>query len=96
MSDHTRNIYSAFMASQDLISALGERPRIFLWLIKILMGKYAWHEFIIIKRHADAYSGYDLASWGYQLRDSKYHKKEEYTKWDYRPDWGREPEDGST
>ena len=87
---------AVFMCVQDMISALGERPKIFLFFIRLLMGRYAWHELINAKRLTDAYTGFDYSSIGYSLKDCEYHKKEEFTKWDYRPDWGREPEDGST
>ena len=82
---------SVFMCVQDIISALGERPKIFIPIIKLLMGKYAWHELILAKRITDLYCGFDRSKLGYgDLKDCEWHTKEEFTKWDYRPDWGRE------
>ncbi len=82
---------SVFMCVQDLISALGERPKIYLFFIRLLMGKYAWHELIAAKRLTDLYCGFDRANLGYSddLKEYSWHRDEAFQKWDYRPDWGK-------
>ncbi len=78
---------TVYACTEDLIKALGERPAILRWLIRILMGKYAWHELVLAKRHIEKYTGFDCGNWGYGLEGCEYHKDKNLNSWAYMPEW---------
>lgn len=59
------------MAALDFVRALHDRPRIFRWLFKIAVGRYAYREYQIFVWGLDV-QGYD-PFWGYDLEDMDYH-----------------------
>ncbi|MHB0967409.1 MAG: hypothetical protein ACYC36_13250 [Bellilinea sp.] len=85
--DHVQYIASHFTAAiwgLDMLRALQERPRLFQWAIRLLMGRYAWRELIglrdeLIKR------GYGFSgNFNYGIEGANYHKDK--TPWDLRCD----------
>ena len=80
MSKFSDMAYRVFGFTEDMIGALGERPRIFLWIIRLLMGKYAWHELVGAKRIIDLDYGTDRGLMGYGLEGMDYHKTKEFNK----------------
>ncbi len=78
---------TVYACTEDFIKALGERPVLFRWLIRLLLGKYAWHELILAKRHVEQHMGFDCGNWGYGLEGCEYHKDKSLNKWAYMPEW---------
>ena len=57
---------------QDFWSAFLDRPKIFRWMARIFMGKYAYRELYGSKESLDKYGWF--ISDGYCLQNQEYHK----------------------
>ena len=75
MNVEAHDEYGAIISwAEDFYYALEERPKIFRWLFKIIIGKYAWREFLgliecmLIGGHIMLYYA------GYGLEEQDYHK----------------------
>jgi len=57
----------------DFIRAYSERPRIFRWIMRRLMGKYAYRELLGLRDSLEA-DGHSTDFW-YGLENMDYHKE---------------------
>ena len=74
-------MYSAFGWGLDFWRAFLERPKVVRWLVKTLMGKYAWSEIVGLKMGLEK-DGYSSPIYPYDLEHMEYHKE----NWAYK-DW---------
>lgn len=66
---------STIMWTVDFIYALEDRPKIFKWLFKVAIGKYAWREFCGAVKSMIETGTYTPNIIGYSLQDMDYHQE---------------------
>jgi hypothetical protein len=77
--DNNDFIIAAF--AEDFWMALLERPKFIRWLVKILVGRYAWNELVGIKQTFEK-DNFPLKEHGYDLKRCDYHKElDNYKDW---------------
>ena len=80
MDENNDFIIAAF--AEDFWMAFLEKPKIIRWLVKILIGRYAWNELLGIKRTYEEYSNFKLKEHGYDLKRCEYHNElNKYKDW---------------
>jgi hypothetical protein len=78
---YLNNYISTVAWAQDFVYALEERPKIFKWIFKLTIGKYAWREFLGMVETLIRSGGYYPNHVGYSCAKQEYHK-------DHRTLWG--------
>ncbi len=68
------NAASTVMWAEDFVYALEERPKIFKWIFKLAIGKFAWREFAGMVESLIICGGYIPRDVGYNCIDQEYHK----------------------
>ena len=59
--------------AQDFIRAVGSRPKLFRWIFKVMIGRYAWRELVgMYEALIEAGSTPDFE---YELKGQRYHKE---------------------
>lgn len=66
--------YATIAWAEDFVYALEERPKIFKWIFKIAIGKFAWREFAGMVESLIICGGYMPKNVGYCCKDQEYHK----------------------
>ena len=67
--------------SIDFWMAFLERPKIFRWLTRVMMGRYAWNELMGMKIHFDKYNDY-VGIVGYSCKNQDYHEElDKFKNW---------------
>ncbi len=69
--DLVNEVYAVHAWAEDFVRAFMERPRLFRWLVKLLVGRYAWREMMGI---CDTL-GWAMTHIGYGLESQEYHKE---------------------
>lgn len=62
--------------AEDFWKAFMEKPKIFRWIVKIIVGRYAWTELMGMKSHFDTYMPY-IFQIGYGLEKIDYNSDKE-------------------
>jgi len=75
------DVYPIYGWAIDFWRAFMQRPKIIRWIVKLIIGKYAWSELIGMKMRFDA-EGEEFGSGWYRLEGSAYHKENlNYKNW---------------
>ena len=75
---------SCYGWGMDFWRAFLLRPKIIRWLVKKLMGRYAWNELVGLKEAIEKEDGKEIFApcIGYDLQNQEYHKElDQYKDW---------------